>query len=280
MTAITPHVRKKSQTVGAVLTFRDICERKQSEFELQEAKVDAEAARRADQAKTSFLSNMSHEMRTPIHAMLGFVDIALKRTETASRKKLREYFEHIEQSGRRLLALINDLLDLSKLESGIENVALAPARLREVVASVIDEFSSLLMPRNVSIHLSSGPDIEVSVEREKIMQVIRNLLSNALKFSPKDGLIEINLEQRRDRVQVSVEDRGVGIPPEELRAIFDKFVQSSKTKSGAGGTGLGLAICWEITKLHGGRIWAENREGGGARFVMELPLTKEVLVGP
>ena len=152
--------------------------------------------------------------------------------------------------------------------------------LGKVVGRVINEFSTMLESSSLTMFHNGGFDIEVRIDREKVMQVVRNLLSNAVKFSPKNGMIEVDVERKTDRVQVSVADRGVGIPPDELKAIFDKFVQSSKTKSGAGGTGLGLAICWKITELHGGRIWAENREGGGARFVMELPLAREVLVGP
>ena len=176
------------------------------------------------------------------------------------------------------MALIDNLLDLSKLESRTEVLSLVSTNLGHVVGRVINEFSTMLDSSNLNILHHGGFDVEVRIDREKIMQVIRNLLSNALKFSPENGVIEVEVERTKDSVQVSVADDGVGIPPDELKAIFDKFVQSSKTKTGAGGTGLGLAICWEITELHGGRIWAENREGGGARFVMELPLPKEVPV--
>ena len=276
--AISP-VRKNGRPAGAILSFRDISEKKQSEAELQEARVEKEAAQRADQAKSEFLANMSHEMRTPIHGMLGFVDIALNRIDTVSREKLVAYLRSIDESGQRLLALINNLLELSKLESRVEVLALASTNLGTVVDSVINEFSTLLKSSNLTIVHNGGFDIEVRIDRERIMQVIRNVLSNALKFSPKNGVIEVDVERKKDTVQVSVADRGVGIPADELKAIFDKFVQSSTTKSGAGGTGLGLAICWQIAELHNGCIWAENRDGGGARFVLELPLPNKVLVG-
>ena len=275
--AITP-VGNKGEAAGAILSFRDISDQQLTRAQLQEARVEAEAARRADDAKSEFLANMSHEMRTPINSMLGFTGIALKRIGTANREKVRGYLENIDESGQRLLALINDLLDLSKLESGIENLTLKSANLREVVASVIDEFGTLVMPSNLSIRLTDGAGIQASVEQEKIMQVIRNVLANAVRFAPNNSEIKVDIARLGDIVRVTVSDRGVGIPPKEIDAIFDKFVQSSNTKTGAGGTGLGLAICREIVQLHGGRIWAENRIGGGTRFVIELPPPSQELV--
>ncbi len=257
----------------------DVSSREMRELN-EEARIEKEAAQRADQAKSEFLANMSHEMRTPIHGMLGFVDVALNRIDTASREKLGAYLRSIDESGRRLLALIDNLLDLSKLESRTEVLSLVSTNLGHVVGRVINEFTTMLDSSNLNILHHGGFDIEVRIDREKIMQVIRNLLSNALKFSPENGVIEVEVERKTGRVQVSVADRGVGIPPDELKAIFDKFVQSSKTKSGAGGTGLGLAICWKITELHGGRIWAENRERGGAQFILEVPLRRKVADAP
>ena len=275
--AVTP-VGLDGDAAGAVLSFRNISEQQHTRAQLEEAMVETEAARRADDAKTEFLANMSHEMRTPISSILGFADIALRRIGTASREKVRGYLEHIDESGQRLLALINNLLDLSKLESGIETLTLESANLREVVASVIGEFRTLLMPSNLSIRLTDGTGIQASVERVKFMQVIHNVLANAVRFAPKNSEIKIDITRLGDSVRVSVSDRGVGIPPKEIDAVFDKFAQSSNTKTGAGGTGLGLAICREIVNLHGGRIWAENRKGGGARFVIELPLPSQELV--
>jgi len=141
-----------------------------------------------------------------------------------------------------------------------------------VIRNVTNEFSSLLSEQNKYILLDSSlPSLAIDMDQQKIMQVIRNLLSNALKFSPEDKPIEIILDTTEDIVRIKVCDQGHGIPQDELESIFDKFIQSSKTCTGAGGTGLGLSICRQIIESHNGKIWAENRPECGAMFTIELP---------
>ncbi|MEE8452282.1 MAG: HAMP domain-containing sensor histidine kinase [Thermoguttaceae bacterium] len=231
-----------------------------------------EATEAADQAKTLFLANMSHELRTPLHGMLSFATFGIKKIKTASRESLLRYFTKIDESGKMLLTLLNDLLDLSKLESGKMTFEFVRLDMGILIESIADEFSSLTALRKLAIEVQL-PEIGIPIigDQIRLMQVIRNLLSNAVKFSPDEGTIRIVLQRQADGIQLSVHDQGIGIPEDELEEIFDKFIQSSKTSTEAGGTGLGLSICMEIVEAHKGRIWAENNPGGGAAIHCRIP---------
>jgi signal transduction histidine kinase len=173
-----------------------------------------------------------------------------------------------------LLHLVNDLLDLSKLEAGRMTFEFTLADLSELVEVVIDEFRSLFAEQKIKIHYEGPrPAISSMVDPGRIQQVVRNLLANAVKFSPPAGTVYVRLRQVGEAMLLSVRDEGPGIPPDEVEKVFDKFFQSSKTKSDTGGTGLGLAICREIVSGHKGRIWAENNEGAGCMFFVELPIS-------
>ncbi|MBU3915597.1 HAMP domain-containing protein, partial [bacterium] len=244
--------------------------------ELSEALEDIKDAKRiaeeANEAKSDFLANMSHELRTPMHAILGFTKLGIGKIDSLSRQKLKDYFQEILNSGERLLNLLNVLLDLSKLEAGKENYQFEDGSLSEAVKSVINELDALTNGMKMEI-VFQEPDSDdlVSMDREKIMQVIRNLLSNAIKFSDQGKKITIDIVSQSNDVILSVKDTGIGIPEDELQAIFDKFIQSSRTNTGAGGTGLGLAISKKIINKHQGEIWAENNPSGGSTFLIRLP---------
>lgn len=242
-----------------------------------------ETAERANAAKSLFLTNMSHELRTPMHGILSFARLGLERAPSVSAERLQGYFDRIVISGERLMGLLNDLLDLAKLESGRMEMHLREQDIHALVREVMGEFEAMAAARGQSLRFDGLQTAQAWVDSKLFSQVLRNLLSNAIKFSAEGSEIEIQLKpgqieasegKVRDTLELQVADRGPGIPEEELEAVFDKFVQSSKTRSGAGGTGLGLAICREIVSAHQGFILARNRIGGGAEFVVSLPLEK------
>lgn len=257
-----------------VRTIRYALERRRVRQRLTETLIAKTEAETANQAKSEFLANMSHELRTPLHGILSFASFGIKKHASASPEKLLDYFSRIKQSGSTLLELLNDLLDLAKLESKRATFTFEPTNLGLLVKSVVSEMDMLLSERSLTIRRERSEfDEHMTLDPDKIRQVLRNLLDNAIKFSPAGGIIDVAVERVQDSVRVSVGDQGPGIPPDELEAVFDKFVQSSKTKTGAGGTGLGLAICHEIIGAHRGRIWAANKPEGGAMFSFEIPLS-------
>ncbi len=247
--------------------------------ELEAARL---AAEEANQAKSIFLSNMSHELRTPMHAILGYAEISLTAINEETPQSTAKYIEKIVLSGERLLRLLNDLLTLSKLDLGKMQYKLEPADLKEAVGSTLTELAPLIKAKNLEVCASFGDCTEAHFDRHQIIQVLINLLSNAIKFSGVGGQIVIEVFEERPpsggpALGCRITDGGPGIPDGELTTIFDKFVQSSKTTTGAGGTGLGLAICQKVIEAHGGRIWAESALPVGAVFTFLIP--KEVSSG-
>jgi len=252
----------------------------QLEIKAVQLSVAKEEAEQANNAKSTFLASVSHELRTPLHVILNYADFGIKKMDRADKSKLLRYFDEIRKSASTLQALVNDLLDLSKLEAG--KMELKPQRsdLHTVVLSVCSEFELVLKERGLSLDITPpGFETLASFDVFRVSQVLRNLISNAVKFTRSGGAITVSFApggidsggMLLPSIQVSVADQGIGIPEEELESIFDKFTQSSLTTPGTGGTGLGLTICREIIQRHGGWIRAQNRQGGGAVLTFCIP---------
>ncbi|NNJ90959.1 MAG: PAS domain-containing protein [Gammaproteobacteria bacterium] len=238
-----------------------------------------EEAEQANQAKSEFLANMTHELRTPMHAILSFAELGKAKTASASTQVTENFFRQIHTSGKQLMELINDLLDLSKMEAGQMQYQFAEHDLMTLTAQCVDLLHPLLDKQGIQAQIINDTgDANCQCDGKRIMQVLTNLLSNAIKFSPQNSLIEIQLEEEslndRNAVAINISDQGPGIPEDELETVFDKFTQSSKTKSGHGGTGLGLSISREIIQVHAGSLYATNTESG-MRFRFTLPVTRQ-----
>ncbi len=232
------------------------------------SKLQAEAA---NKAKSEFLANMSHELRTPMHGILSFAKFGIERIDRVDQKKLQSYFQEIHSCGERLLRLLNDLLNFSQLESDKVIYNYQQRSLYETVVLAVAEMQSLLENKNIKLNLLQPPFLnDVYIDKDKIIQVVINILSNAIKFTKEECCISIDILEKENNCVLKIKDNGMGIPQDELDVIFEKFKQSSQTDSGAGGVGLGLAISKRIVEDHGGHIWAESNVEGGATFFVSL----------
>jgi len=233
-------------------------------------------AEQASRAKSTFLANISHELRTPLHGILSYARFGVNRVGRVEDEKLVEYFERIESSGNGLLVLFDDLLDLSRLEAGRMACHPEVQRLAPAVLSVVDEFRGRCLEDGIELVVDiPDPSCLAAIDPIRFKQVIRNLLSNALRYAPDSSTLWVRQSCHGETLSIEVEDEGPGIPEAELDQIFEKFVQSSATESGAGGTGLGLTISRQLMVLQNGTIRAENRDEGGARFVAQVPRAVE-----
>ena len=246
---------------------------------LLEAKKAADSA---NIAKSEFLANISHELRNPMHHILSYSKFGITKVD-APKEKMTHYMSQIRKSAERLKLLLDDLLDLSKLESGMLKYAMIENSFIHLLNNSLEEYQQALDEKDLKIDLNwEYHPVPFLFDYLRINQIMHNLLNNAIKYSPSKGLISIRISQNEEArgvndasiLCVDISDEGPGIPQNEFDSIFDKFSQSSLTKTGAGGTGLGLSICKEIVAAHGGDIWARNNSKGGATFTFTLPETR------
>jgi signal transduction histidine kinase len=226
----------------------------------------------ASQHKSEFLANMSHELRTPLNAVIGFSQVLRDEMVGPVNAKQAEYLDDITSSGNHLLSLINDVLDLSKVEAGQVELEVHPFSLREALETGVVMVRERATEDGVSVAFAADPEVDpVNGDERRIKQVIFNLLSNAVKFTPAGGEVDVSATRVNGEVRVSVADTGPGIAPEDRDRIFEEFQQSETGVGHREGTGLGLALAKRFVELHGGRIWLESELGRGSTFTFALP---------
>jgi GAF domain-containing protein len=239
--------------------------------EIEDKSRQLEAASRH---KSEFLANMSHELRTPLNAVIGFSEVLLQRMFGELNDKQDEYLKDIYASGQHLLSLINDILDLSKIEAGRMELAPAPFHLPSALENAVTLVKERAGRRGIALALDVDPALgEIVGDERKIKQVLLNLLSNAVKFTPEGGRISLKAAPRDGAVEISVADTGIGIAPEDQAAIFEEFRQVGSDERKREGTGLGLTLAKKFVELHGGRLWVESEPGHGSIFSFTLPVT-------
>jgi len=277
-------VLQSGRTIGSIIFIQDITLQKQTESEIQQVNRDLALARdealSASRAKSDFLANMSHELRTPLNAIIGYSELLLDEADDAERTGVSGDLMRIKQSGEHLLSLINDVLDLSKIEAGkmvLRCETFAPINLIEEVLSTIEP---LTRQRNNKLEVSMGADLgEIYADRIKLRQVLINLLSNACKFT-ENGNIRLTVTRNRDgdegndRIQIAIQDTGIGISKEAQSTLFEQFKQVDSSRSRKyEGSGLGLALSRQFCRMMGGDILLESDVARGSTFTVVLPAT-------
>ena len=226
----------------------------------------------ASRHKSEFLANMSHELRTPLNAIIGFSQVLRDEMVGSVNEKQAEYLDDIISSGNHLLSLINDVLDLSKVEAGQVELEVRPFSLREALERGVVMVRERATEEGVRVAFAADPEVDVvDGDERRIKQVIFNLLSNAVKFTPAGGEVDVSATRANGEVRVAVADTGPGIAPEDWDRIFEEFQQSETGVGHREGTGLGLALSKRYVELHGGRIWLESELGHGSTFTFALP---------
>jgi signal transduction histidine kinase/DNA-binding response OmpR family regulator len=242
---------------------------------LQEIRAKSQQLEAASRHKSEFLANMSHELRTPLNAVIGFSEVLLQRMFGDLNDKQDEYLKDIYASGQHLLSLINDILDLSKIEAGRMELVPAPFHLPTALENAFTLVRERASRHGIALQLDLDPRLgELVGDERKVKQVLLNLLSNAVKFTPDGGRISLKAIRKDGAVEIAVADTGVGIAPEDQAAIFEEFRQVGHDESRKQeGTGLGLTLAKKFVELHGGRIWVESEPGRGSTFTFTLPVS-------
>jgi signal transduction histidine kinase len=241
--------------------------------ELQRAYRELELA---SEHKSQFLANMSHELRTPLNAIIGFSEVLEEQMFGELNERQLAYVKDVLAAGTHLLSLINDVLDLAKIEAGRMELELSQVAVPEVLRAAVSMHSERATRGGIELSMSTEPEeITISADERRVRQVVFNLLSNAVKFTPSGGRVDVSAQAANGEVEIAVADTGPGITAADLETIFEEFEQTSEGKQ-AEGTGLGLPLSRKLVELHGGRLWAESEPGKGSTFRFTLPVRQEV----
>jgi len=264
------------ETIDLLRTFAS-----QSALAIQNARLFRELADKsrqlevASQHKSEFLANMSHELRTPLNAIIGFSEVLGERMFGELNEKQDEYLKDIHTSGQHLLSLINDILDLSKIEAGRMELEVTDFDLPMAIDNALTLVRERATRRSIALHTTVDERLgQIQADERKIRQVLLNLLSNAIKFTPEGGRIEVRGKPVKGFIEVSVTDTGVGIAPEDQEAVFEEFRQVGTADKKVEGTGLGLALSRKFIELHGGTIWVKSQVGDGSTFTFTVPVRR------
>jgi len=256
---------------GRVFCLHDITEMKEIEHSLREANITAETANRT---KSEFLANMSHELRTPLNSIIGFSDVLLEGNSGNLNERQTRYLKNISNSGKHLLTIINDILDISKVESGKIQLCKEIISVKTLIEDMVASMQHLAARKEIVIQISIDSDSGyVRVDKGKIKQVLYNLIGNALKFTDRGGFVNISAKVNGDLAYISVKDTGIGISKTDQEKLFKPFTQiDSSIARRYEGTGLGLALAKELVVLHGGQIWVESEPEKGSTFTFTIPV--------
>ena len=266
--------------VHVTAVIRDVTDRKLTEQRVRtlqesymtELEARHKEAERLNQLKSEFMASISHELRTPLHTIIGFTELLEEEGEGPLNFKQKRFMHHIHVDSEHLLGLINDVLDLSRIEAGGLNLHTEPVRLLLIIADSINAIRLYAESKSVSIRMGTDIDFSVIADPMRLRQILYNLLSNGAKFTQPGGEVLVDAVVEGDTVRITVSDTGLGIAPEERTQIFEKFYQVGLTPVGVReGTGLGLAICKQLVEMQKGTIWVESELGQGSTFHFTLP---------
>ena len=230
---------------------------------------------RASRMKSEFLARASHEFRTPLNSIIGFTDLLAEQGEGPIGEAYADYVRHVHDGAHHLLALVSDVLDLSRIEAGRIDLRHEEFASAEAVSEVLAVIGPLAEARKLDLHSEVAPELVAYGDRTRFKQILYNLLSNAVKYTPPGGSVQVTAESDYGEIRFCVSDTGIGMPAEQHGAIFEEFTQVAPATSGVKeGAGLGLAITKRIVELHGGRIWLESAPGEGSRFFFTMPAAR------
>ncbi len=284
--SLSPIATEDGFRVSAII--RDVTDRKQAQQRIQtlhetftrelsatnqQLELRNREVERMNRLKSEFLASMSHELRTPLHTVIGFSELLSEQIEGPLNGKQKRFVNHIHADSLHLLELINEILDLSKIEAGRLELRRETFDMSSALAETLSSVKTLASQKSIEIENLAPGGMSVHADRVRFKEILYNLLSNAVKFTPEDGRVRIEAASEAGWAVVSISDTGIGLAPEEHESVFEKFYQVGATTTGVReGTGLGLAITKRLVEQHGGKIWVESERGKGSRFKFRLPL--------